>query len=602
LGLGPIRIDDHRSPGGHLEIITDWCQPDTRSDKDEQKAKLERPFGVRKLFILVAYGVPMAIGTSSPGTHHEIETKLDADVDFVLPDLSGLPGVAAVTDDETQQLEAVYLDSEDLRLARHGTTFRRRTGGADAGWHLKLPAAKQGRIEVRRGLGRSEKAVPPQLLGLVRVQLRGEPVAPVARISTRRIVRKLLGEDGVVLAEVADDQVTAEALGSELVTSSWRELEVELVDGDDTLLEAATEALVQAGARASDSASKLQRALGHRFPVPGQPNLATAADQAKAARKAGTATDVTALDGSDKKGKKRKRPVGPTAGAVVVDYLTLQVQALIAEDPRVRISAEEGVHQMRVASRRLRTALATFRPLFADRAGDPLRDELKWLASLLGGARDAEVMRATLIAHLAAQPAELVLGPVRRRVDLELRQAYKDAHRELIVGLDSDRYLALVTALEEFVTEPPFSEQAVADATEELRALVRKSCRRVQKATQGLDGQPDAAEQDQHLHDVRIAAKRARYAAEAVRPVIGKPAKAVADAMAAVQETLGDHQDAVVERQWLRDLGVRAFLAGENSFTFGRLHGLADARAQHDEERFTEVWAETQNVLASWPG
>ena len=547
----------------------------------------------------------MAIRTSSPGTHHEIETKLDADVDFVLPDLSGLPGVASVTDDETQELEAVYLDSEDLRLARHGTTFRRRTGGPDAGWHLKLPAAKQGRIEVRRGLGRSEKAVPPQLLGLVRVQLRGEPVAPVARISTRRIVRKLIGADGVVLAEVADDQVTAEALGSELVTNSWRELEVELVDGDDALLTAATEALVQAGARASDSASKLQRALGHRLPVPHQPNLATAADQAKAARKAGTATDLPSPGESGqkgKKGKKRRQPVGPTAGAVVVDYLTVQVQALIAEDPRVRISAEEGVHQMRVASRRLRTALATFRPLFADRAGEPLRDELKWLASLLGGARDAEVMRATLIAHLAAEPAELVLGPVRRRVDLELRQAYKDAHRELVVGLDSDRYLALVTALEEFITEPPFSEPATRDATEELRARVRRSCRRVQKAAEGLDGRPDAAEQDQHLHDVRIAAKRARYAAEAVRPVIGKPAKAVADVMAAVQETLGDHQDAVVERQWLRDLGVRAFLAGENGFTFGRLHGLADARAQHDEERFTEVWARAQNVLASWPG
>jgi hypothetical protein len=113
---------------------------------------------------------------TSSGTHHEIENKLDVDAGFVLPDLTGLPGVSAVGDAEIQELEAVYLDSDDLRLARHGTTFRRRTGGTDAGWHLKLPAAHRGRIEVRRNPGRSERNVPPQLLGLVRVQLRGENI------------------------------------------------------------------------------------------------------------------------------------------------------------------------------------------------------------------------------------------------------------------------------------------------------------------------------------------------------------------------------------------------------------------------------------------
>jgi len=335
----------------------------------------------------------------------------------------------------------------------------------------------------------------------------------------------------------------------------------------------------------------------HRLPTLRLPNLATAAAETKAARKAA---------GKAKKGKKAKKAqkdrAAQTAGEVVVAYLTEQVQALIAEDPRVRISADEGVHQMRVATRRLRTALATFRPLFADRAGEPLRDELKWLGGLLGAARDAEVMRAKLGAHLDQQPTELVLGPVRRRLDLELGQAYQDAHKKVVAALDGDRYLALVAALEEFVARPPFSEQAAGKAQHKLRARVRHSCRRVQKAAAGLDALTDATQQDEHLHEVRIAAKRVRYAAEAARPVIGVPAKSVAEAMAAIQETLGDHQDAVVERQWLRDLGIRAFLAGENGFTFGRLHGLADARAQHDEERFTEIWKDTQRVLADWPG
>jgi CHAD domain-containing protein len=515
--------------------------------------------------------------TTDAGTHHEVEIKLDAERSFVLPDLHGLPGVTAVGAGEVQQLEAVYLDSADLRLARHGTTFRRRTGGTDAGWHLKLPDAGQGRIEVRRGLGRSVSAAPPKLLGLVRVQLRGEPVAPVARITTRRTVYRLLGPGDVVLAEVADDEVTGEAMGAELTVSTWREIEVELVDGDLALLSKASAALVKAGAHASDTSSKLQRVLAHRLAALELPEIVAA-------------------------GRKTPKKRELTAGEVVVQYLTLNVAALIAEDPRVRVSEEEGVHQMRVASRRLRTALATFRPLFTGRVGDPLRDELKWLAGLLGVARDAEVMRARLRSEIDQQPAELVVGPVRRRVDLELGQVLKDGHRAVVEALDGDRYLALIAALEAFVTDPPFSERGRAPASEELRKRVRKACARVRVAAAGLDGLADQTELDHHLHEVRIAAKRARYAAEAVRPVAGKQAKQVATRMEEIQETLGNHQDAVVERQWLRDLAMRAFLSGENAFTFGRLHALTELEAGHDREQFTRVWAATRKTLAAWPG
>jgi CHAD domain-containing protein len=544
----------------------------------------------------------MAVGTPA-GTHLEVEIKLDAEPDFALPDLSGLPGVAAVQDGEVQRLEAVYLDSADLRLARHGTTFRRRTGGTDAGWHLKLPAAKKGRIEVRRAPGRSVRAVPPQLLGLVRVQLRGEPVAPVAGITTRRTVHRLLGAGDVVLAEVADDQVTAEALGEELTTSWWREIEVELLDGDDALLAATSALLIDAGARPAGADSKLQRALANRLEALRLPDVAAAADEAEEAKAAGK-------KGSEKKARKAHRKAtasgpqqpAPTAGDVTVQYLTLQVAALIAEDPRVRLSADEGVHQMRVATRRMRTGLATFRPLFVDRAGEPMRDELKWLGGVLGAARDAEVMRARLRKEIAEQPAELVVGPVLRRVDIELRKAIREAHDAVVTALDSERYLALVGALERFVAQPPFSRRGEAPPSKELRARVRKACRRVEKLAAGLHDISDHAELDHRLHEVRIAAKRVRYAAEAVRPVVGKKAKTVADAMEEIQETLGDHQDAVVEREWLRDLGMCAFLAGENGFTFGRLHGLTDARAKHDEEVFADVWAATQKVIATWPG
>jgi CHAD domain-containing protein len=509
--------------------------------------------------------------------HREVEVKLDAEPDFALPDLAGLPGVDRVESGGTEVLEAVYVDSADLRLTRGGTTLRRRTGGADAGWHLKLPEHGQfegGRLEVRRALGRSVRTVPPALLGLSRVRLRGEPVAPVARIETGRTEHKLVAADGTVLALVADDAVTAEALGEELTVSRWRELEVELVDGDGDLLEAAVSALRAAGARPATAPSKLRRALAARL--------------------------------ADGAGTPAMAPERATIGQVAVEHLREQVGNLIAADPLVRIDAEDAVHQMRVSTRRLRSGLATFRPLFEPGSVEPLRAELKWLGEVLGRARDAEVLRQRLRADAGAQPPELVVGPVLRRIDVELRREHREAHRDVVVTLDGDRYLELVTALEAFVADPPLTDRAANAAKPEAATLVRRSYRRVKRAAAVVDADEsadgDVVGHDHPLHEVRKAAKRARYAAESVHPVVGKPAKQLAKALEAVQETLGDHQDSVVERVWLRDLGMRAHLAGENGWTFGRLHALAEARAQHDEEEWTDLRAEVRKAARRWPG
>ncbi len=504
--------------------------------------------------------------------HDEVEIKLDADPQFVLPELSQLPGVTSIEDGGTHQLIAHYLDSADLRLARRNTTLRRRTGGTDEGWHLKLPSGKdQVRTEIHDPLGESVHSVPPLLLSLVRVHLRGASAGPVAQITTTRTTLLLKGDGGEVLAEVADDHVVAEALGEEMTSTSWREIEVELGHGDMDLLEAVRTRLLDAGARPASSRSKLQRTLSKRLSelAPSQQDSRTAAQ---------------------------------TAGSVAAGYLAQQVSALTAEDPHVRMDIRDGIHQMRVATRRLRTALATFRPLFKPGSGQELRDELKWLGGVLGQARDAEVMRSHLQTEVAQLPAELVLGPIARRVDLELNAAHQQAYAAVIETLDGDRYLRLVQSLEAFVASPPFTERADASAGAELRRLVRRACRRTTQAADAADAAESPAERDHLLHEVRKTAKRARYAAEAVQPVIGKPARRVATVMEAIQENLGDHQDAVVERAWLRDLGVRAFLAGENGFTFGLLHGRTELRAEHDEQEFTLLWKQARKTVAAWPG
>ena len=217
----------------------------------------------------------------------ETERKYDAAAGFVLPDLAGVGGVAAVTGPRTYRLRAVYFDTPDFRLLAAKITLRRRTGGADAGWHLKLPAGADSRREVHAPLGRSTRTVPARLAELVSRWSGGQPLDPIARLATTRRVRWLNGQDGQVLAEVADDLVigslpgpgpgrpsgagTAAGPGPEWREASrWREVEVELGTGTRALLDSVGERLLRAGAAPSAAASKLSRLLASAGPARGR--------------------------------------------------------------------------------------------------------------------------------------------------------------------------------------------------------------------------------------------------------------------------------------------------------------------------------------------
>ena len=200
----------------------------------------------------------------------ETERKYDLQPGTQLPSLSDLPMVATETDAGEQALEAEYYDTADLRLIRAGVTLRRRRGGSDAGWHLKLPAGGDSRDEIRLPLGRAGRKVPAELAALVRVHARGEPLRPVARISTKRRLRLLLDHDGTSLAEVAIDDVSAQAMGEEATLSRWQEVEVELTGGSAGLLEAADQVLRRSGLRPARQRAKLERALDGQLPPPGR--------------------------------------------------------------------------------------------------------------------------------------------------------------------------------------------------------------------------------------------------------------------------------------------------------------------------------------------
>lgn len=608
--------------------------------------------------------------------HREVETTYAVDDGAALPDLAGaVPRAHAVTV-ATQRLRATYHDTVDLRLARAGLTLRRRTGGGDAGWHLKVPETSGARSEIRLPPGRADAGVPTELQRLVRARTRGVPLVPVARVSTVRTVHRLVAGDGTVLVEVADDQVEGDRLAGDAregaagadATTRWREIEAEVVDGDADDLAALDAVLRRAGLRPVPDASKVRRVL-----------------------------DVEVDDAPQPPGKATR---SASSAEVVLASVRAHVERMAEQDLRVRLEAPGSVHAMRVATRRLRSALATFRPLFLDDVTRPVRAHLRRLARELGAARDVEVLRGRLLEALAADagpdadavgsdtdgsadgdggavrrdadgtdvgsggtdagssgtsasvngtdagsdgtdagsrgagvsgaepaspraqatrdtgpdapaghptgrattaPGRHATGPggrdaeqdqgqdVEQYVDEVLDRAWRDAHRRVLAELDGERYLDLLVALDGVLAAPPLRHRGSRRARTVLPRLVERTWQRTASAVEQARAATDPGERDALLHEARKAAKRARYAAEAIQPAFGSGAARFAAAMEDVQEALGAHHDAVVARARVRELAERAPNL-RAAFLLGRLHAHEEVRAAVALEDAETAW------------
>ncbi|MGY1708940.1 CHAD domain-containing protein [Geodermatophilus sp. SYSU D00758] len=524
-------------------------------------------------------------------SHVEVERKFEAEESFVLPDLADLDGVAAVGDPEEQELEAVYHDTPDLRLLRSRVTLRRRTGGPDAGWHVKLPAAAGARRELHQPLGRAARTAPKAVVAPVLGLLGTATTAPVATLSTRRVVRRLQAEDGRVLAEVADDTVRGTALAAEpgepATVTTWREIEVELVDGDEALLQAVADRLVAAGAEVSASPSKVARVLGPARSAEDAPEVpADGGTGGKATKKAA------------KKAARRAADAGRavTAGDVVLAAVAGQLAALREADIAVRTGGPEGVHDLRVACRRLRSIFAAYRTVLAREVTDPLRDELQWVGAELSGARDGEVALEHLRALVAEQPPELVRGPVAARLEQTENRDHAAGERRALRALTDRRYLRLLDELDALLADPPYGERAGERAPVVLADAVKRSGKRLRRAVHAAE---DTTGEERHhaLHEARKAAKRVRYTAEVAIPVLGTAAEGLVSCAKEVQDVLGDAQDTVVTREYALRVGREAAAAGEDAWTYGRLHALEEARADAREAHFWDLWPALRSAV-----
>jgi len=485
---------------------------------------------------------------------NKTELRYELPAGAAVPRLDDLPEVASVRGPRQERLEAEYYDTGDLRLLRAGITLRRRRSGEDAGWHLKLPAGVATRREIHLPPGQGDGRVPVELAELVRVRTREEPLGPIAQITTDRRLLTLVGHTGESLAEIAADDVSAQGLGGTTTISNWHEVEVELTGGGPSLLSAADRLLRRAGLRPAGRSAKLEWILGDQLP-----------DSA-------AASPLT--------------PASP-AGQVVLAYLRTHADRLKSLDPMVRSDEPDAVHQMRVATRRLRSTLRSFGGILRSDATARLAAQLKWLGTVLGEARDSEVLVRHLQERLSETPTELVIGPIEAHVQRYFAPVSADARRALLIALDSERYFALLDELDALLAEPPLTEEAALPAARvlprEVRRAYRQANRRMRRARRG---QPT----NEALHQARKAAKRVRYASEAVAPALGKEAGRLARQMQRIQSVLGDHQDAVIARQLERELGIVAHLGGENAFSYGLLYGRDACRAEQFRAQARRAW------------
>jgi CHAD domain-containing protein len=276
-----------------------------------------------------------------------------------------------------------------------------------------------------------------------------------------------------------------------------------------------------------------------------------------------------------------------------MDYVTTYAERIAARDLDVRRGEPDSVHQLRVAARRVRSALQAYRRLLDRERTDPLVAGLRELGRALAPARDAEVLRERITDGIAGLEPDLVLGPARAQVTRHFGRLEAEAGDAVLATLNGEPYASTRAALDDLLRQPPFIARAHRPAGTELPRHVARSARRLDRAVSvAVDPALPLAERDVAAHTARKAAKRLRYATEVARPVIGKEASRFAKALKGVQSPLGQYQDTVVTRSALRELGALAATDGGNGFSFGLLYGRDAARADRIAADFPRLWAE----------
>lgn len=463
------------------------------------------------------------------------------------PRLAGLPGVHRDEPGPTEVREVERYDTDDRRLAAAGITLALHRGDGPPQWRLALPDGDHDEhLRVPLAADAPDPApVPAEIEELTRGAARDRVVRPVGRARTTRSVTRLVADGDAVVADVVHDHVTLATLGRSTELVSWTEAALHPHEG------ASAELLAELAVRFADDGLE-----------PAAPGIESALD--RLLRPSGA--------------RRRRAGKKGSSGAALMEYLGAQAERLAAEDLRVRRDEPDAVHQLRVASRRMRSALQAFRPLLDVERTEPVVEALRELGRALAPARDAEVLRERILTGLADLPPELRLGHAEAFTTRHFARVEAEARAAVLTELDGPRYTALRGAIDALLDEPPLAKTA--RSRRGLDDGVKRARRRLRKAVEvAVEPGP---EQETAVHAARKAGKRLRYATE----VAGTKDKR----LKRLQTALGEHQDAVVARDALRELGAAAHASGENGFSFGVLLGRDVERALRIEQELPALW------------
>ena len=461
----------------------------------------------------------------------EREVKLKTGNPFRLPHF---PGEAL----PPRLFTSTYFDTVDFRLARLGVTLRRRTEHHRVLWQLKLPR-HAARLEMEMASGLSTPPAPLQ--DLLFALLRREPLTAIAKLRTRRAGIRVQPHDKPV-ADVVIDRVRI--LNARRVVGHLSEIEVELRSGKEKELAAIVKVLREAGAYDGDSRPKVFQVLNLNFSSSCLPESASLSERLKT-------------------------------------ILQKQLRDILLHDPGTRFGKDpEELHQMRVGIRRFRALLRASSALLEPEWYASLQEELRWLGAILGTVRDQDVLLDRLYTEAH------VLPPAERKIFERLLTTFEthrsQARRQLLDTLRSDRYLDLLSRLEQAAQAP-----ALRNAPESsLMHLAAQEFKQLIKA--GKNGAADPS--DHELHQLRIRTKRTRYAAELALETMGKTAIRFVRQTKRNQEILGDHQDAVVTEERLRQL-LQTTRGVKTAFAIGQIVERLRARRRRTKAIFPREWA-----------
>lgn len=296
------------------------------------------------------------------------------------------------------------------------------------------------------------------------------------------------------------------------------------------------------------------------------------------------------------------RPTDPARAAIVAS-LRRNVAKLVRHEAGIRTDVPDSVRKLRIAARRLRSTLYTFRPLLDEAWARELSAELAVLARGLGETRDREVTLARLERDVdvlpAGAPVAETLAYLRATLSADLAQA-RDTTR---AALDDGRTAALIAAMQAAAADPRTTAEADRSCRQVLPPLVAASYRKLAKGAKHLRLDPPGtavhAEADDAWHAARISAKRARYAADACVPVFGEPSAQLGEYLTLVTRCLGEHQDAAVAADAAIELGAAPDCPAPAALGLGLLHGVQREAVLAARFNFRALWPETKRFAAA---